>query len=113
MKEETVEFESRLSEADFGAEADSVTSEEQSATEIIGRVGAPPQLEATPEQFNFWVARHQLVENNQFVSAKSVVGGKDITYFGIVDEVRRTEGYPNHTHKITGQILTRISGHYG
>jgi uncharacterized protein len=89
MKEETVEFESRLSEADFGADADTVTAEEQSTTEIIGRVGAPPQLEATPEQFNFWVARHQLVENNQFVSVKSVVGGKDITYFGIVDEVRR------------------------
>jgi hypothetical protein len=89
MKEETIEFESRLSETDFVADADTVTAEEQSATEIIGRVGAPPQLEATPDQFNFWVARHQLVENNQFVSAKSVVGGKDITYFGIVDEVRR------------------------
>jgi len=89
MKEETVEFESRLSEADFGADADTVAAEEQSATEIIGRVGAPPQLEATPDQFNFWVARQRLVENNQFVSAKSIVGGKDITYFGIVDEVRR------------------------
>lgn len=40
---------------------------------LIGRVAAPPQLEATPDGFYFWVARNLLVEQNQFVRTESII----------------------------------------
>lgn len=56
---------------------------------VIGRVATPPQLEATTEQFHFWVQRDQLVEKTQFVRAESDIGGHHIKFYGVVEEVRR------------------------
>ncbi len=72
---------------------DDLTTKELSQTEAavaIGRVAAPPQLEATPDRFHFWVSRGRLVENNQFVRTESTVDGTRIRFYGVIDEVRRT-----------------------
>ncbi len=55
----------------------------------IGRVASPPQLEATSEQFHFWVQRGRLVEKTQLVRTRSVIDGREIDFYGVVEEVRR------------------------
>jgi hypothetical protein len=56
---------------------------------LIGRVATPPQLEATSDQFYFWVQRGRLVEKTQLVRAESTIGGRVIRFYGVVEEVRR------------------------
>lgn len=56
---------------------------------LIGRVATPPQLEATSDQFHFWVQRDRLVEKTQFVRAETTVGGRTLQFYGVVEEVRR------------------------
>jgi uncharacterized protein len=55
----------------------------------IGRIGAPPQQEATSSQFAFWVPAEVVVEDTQLVTCESEVAGRRFTYYAIIDSVRR------------------------
>ncbi len=55
----------------------------------VGKVGAPPNQEATSEQFSFWFPEDALVERTQLVTCESEVAGEIYTFYAIVDEVRR------------------------
>jgi DNA helicase HerA-like ATPase len=55
----------------------------------IGRVGAPPTLEATSEAFYFWVPANCAVEKSEIVITTSQIGDATVKFYGIVDEVRR------------------------
>ncbi|MFN3650414.1 MAG: ATP-binding protein [Armatimonadota bacterium] len=61
----------------------------QAGTHEIGKVASPPQRESTPDQFYFWIDREELVERTQIVRTQSRVGGQEIDFYGIVDEVYR------------------------
>lgn len=72
------------------AGSDGVSAEEDEAgTQLVGRIASPPQKEATSEQFHFWVPEGTLVEKTQIVRAESQVGGQDLSFFALVDEVYR------------------------
>jgi hypothetical protein len=62
---------------------------------IIGRVGAPPHLEATSDQFFFTVPPLALVEKTQLVTSESEIDGKTFKFYGIVTEVRRQSRKPS------------------
>lgn len=55
----------------------------------IGRVGAPPQKEATSRNFYFWIPRGCLVETTQIITCTSSIAEEPYTFYGIVDEVYR------------------------
>ncbi|TAK28735.1 MAG: ATP-binding protein [Chloroflexota bacterium] len=55
----------------------------------IGRVASPVRFESTSGRFFFWVPQETLVEKTQLVHADSSVGGRQITYYGVVEEVYR------------------------
>ena len=55
----------------------------------LGRVAAPPEHESTSAVFYFWVYKGCAVERTQIVTTKSNVGGKDVSFVGIVQEVYR------------------------
>lgn len=57
--------------------------------ESTGRVGAPRGLEATSDQFYFWVSDEQLIEKTQLVHAESLAGTGSVTYYALVTEVYR------------------------
>lgn len=59
------------------------------AATLIGRVASPPQIEATSEQFSFWVERGRMVERTQIVRAESRIDGQVIRFYGVIEEVRR------------------------
>ena len=50
----------------------------------IGRVGAPPDAEATSERFHFWVPEDRLVEKTQLVHVESPTGGEKVHFYGLV-----------------------------
>src|SRR5262249_51548316 len=56
---------------------------------VIGKVASPPRRESTSEQFHFWLQRSQLVEKTQLVRTDGELGGKEVSFYGIVDEVYR------------------------
>ena len=56
---------------------------------IIGRVGAPPQQEATSTKFFFWVPPDVLIEKTQLVVCESIIAGQNFKFYAIIDEVRR------------------------
>ena len=56
---------------------------------MLGRVAAPPEHESTSGDFYFWVDRSQSVERTQIVVTESKVGGRDVSFIGIVQEVYR------------------------
>jgi hypothetical protein len=56
---------------------------------LIGRVASPPPLESTSDRFYFWVHRGRLVEKTQIVHAESLIDGREIQFYGVVDEVSR------------------------
>ncbi len=92
MRDETAGGPSQLV-AEGTAQHDDVSMKDPLQTDAavaIGRVAAPPNLEATPNRFHFWVSRGKLVENNQFVRTESTVDGNTIRFYGMIDEVRRT-----------------------
>jgi hypothetical protein len=64
-------------------------TEDTEDTRLVGRVASPPQREATSEQFHFWVPTGQVVEKTQIVRATSKVGGEELEFFALVDEVYR------------------------
>lgn len=55
----------------------------------IGRVGAPPKLEATSKQYCFWVPDGIVVEETQIVVCQSAIGQQTFTYYGVISDVRR------------------------
>jgi hypothetical protein len=56
---------------------------------VLGKVASPPRREATSEAFHFWVSRKQLVEKTQIVRTDSVVAGREVSFYAVVDEVFR------------------------
>lgn len=66
----------------------------------IGRVGAPPQHEATSRVFYFWVPPDALVETTQLVTCESEIGGRIFTFYAIVDEVHRCSRKRNMGHEV-------------
>jgi hypothetical protein len=61
----------------------------EAKTIALGKVAAPPRMEATSETFHFWIARGQIVERTQIVTTTSDLGPKQVTFVGLVDEVFR------------------------
>jgi len=70
-------------------EAEQTARAAQKAIVCIGRVGAPPQKEATSKNFFFWIPRDRLVETTQIVTCASEIAGETCKFYGIVDEVYR------------------------
>ncbi|HEY2911327.1 MAG TPA: ATP-binding protein, partial [Gemmataceae bacterium] len=60
-----------------------------SASIPLGRVAAPPEHESTSGVFYFWIDRSKSVERTQIVTTKSTIGGREVTFIGIVLEVYR------------------------
>ncbi|HVF09471.1 MAG TPA: hypothetical protein VNA16_01640 [Abditibacteriaceae bacterium] len=56
----------------------------------VGRVGCPAGQEATSDKFHFWIPSDALVEKSQLVTCGSTIAGEDMTFYAIVDEVRRS-----------------------
>lgn len=55
----------------------------------LGRVAAPPEHESTSGTFYFWVDKSQAVERTQIVTTRCAVGGRAVTFVGVVQEVYR------------------------
>ncbi len=55
----------------------------------IGRIGAPPQKEATSTGFYFWIPQDRLVETTQIVTCESDIAGQAYTFNALVTEVYR------------------------
>jgi uncharacterized protein len=66
----------------------------------IGKVAAPPRLEATSEQFHFWFPEGALVEKTQLVTVESETAGRAVTFYAMVDEVRRQSGRNSMGHEV-------------
>lgn len=58
------------------------------AAAAIGRVAAPFGLEATANEFHFWIRREHLPENNQFVRTETTIAGERVEFYGVIDEVK-------------------------
>jgi DNA helicase HerA-like ATPase len=55
----------------------------------VGRIGCPPGQEANVDEFYFWVAPGQLVEQTQIVRVPTTMGGGQVELFGVVEQVYR------------------------
>ena len=55
----------------------------------VGRVGCPMGQEANVDEFYFWVAPGQLVEQTQIVRVPTNMGGTQVELFGVVEQVYR------------------------
>src|SRR5260370_34783958 len=55
----------------------------------IGRVGAPPQKEATSTNFYFWIPPDGLVAKTQLITCKSNIAPRNYTFYAIIAEVYR------------------------
>ncbi len=55
----------------------------------VGRVGCPLGQEANVDEFYFWIAPEQLVEQTQIVRVPTRMGGADVELFGVVEQVYR------------------------
>src|SRR6202521_3718603 len=56
----------------------------------VGRIGCPLGQEANVDEFYFWVAPGQLVEQTQIVRVPTVMGGTEVELFGVVEQVYRS-----------------------
>jgi hypothetical protein len=56
---------------------------------VIGKVASPPQREATTDEFYFWVPGDELVERTQIAWTQSQIGGHEIEFYAVVDDVFR------------------------
>jgi len=59
------------------------------ASELLGRVAAPPNKESTSDFFYFWVERGKLVERGQIVTTTSSLGSRTVEFIGLIEEVYR------------------------
>ncbi len=71
----------------------------------LGRVAAPPEHESTSSVFYFWVDKKCGVERTQIVATKSTVGGKEVSFVGVVQEV-----YRRSRQKDVGEEAARFDG---
>jgi hypothetical protein len=55
----------------------------------VGRIGCPLGQEANVDEFYFWVASGQLVEQTQIVRVPTVMGGSEVELFGVIEQVYR------------------------
>lgn len=55
----------------------------------IGRIASPQRSESTSVRCYFWVPKDRLVEKTQLVRAVSTIAGKEIAFYGLVEEVYR------------------------
>jgi hypothetical protein len=55
----------------------------------IGRVASPLHAEATSVRCFFWVPDGRLVEKTQIVRTASLIGGEEVTFYGVIEEVYR------------------------
>ncbi|HXK32476.1 MAG TPA: ATP-binding protein, partial [Dehalococcoidia bacterium] len=55
----------------------------------VGRIGCPIGQEANVDEFFFWVAPGQLVEQTQIVRVPTNMGGVAVELFGVVEQVYR------------------------
>lgn len=55
----------------------------------VGRIGCPVGQEANVDEFYFWVAPGELVEQTQIVRVPTRMGGQDVEVFGVVEQVYR------------------------
>src|SRR5581483_1495173 len=69
---------------------DSLLADGVVASSVFGRVATPPHLEATSEEFAFWVPEGVPVERTQIVRTKAHFPSLgDVTFYGLVEEVAR------------------------
>lgn len=74
----------------------------------LGRVAAPPEHESTSGVFYFWVDRDQSVERTQIVSTRCKVGGREVAFVGVVQEV-----YRRSRQRDVGEEAARFDGRAG
>lgn len=87
MRDENLELEDFAEDAN----AETETENQTDAAGAIGRIAAPVKLEATPDEFSFWIRRGaRAVERNQFVSTESEIEGETIRFYGLINEIKRT-----------------------
>ena len=55
----------------------------------VGRIGCPVGQEANVDEFFFWVAPGSLIEQTQIVRVPTVMGGRDVEVYGVVEQVFR------------------------
>ena len=56
----------------------------------VGRIAAPNRFEATSSEFYFWIKRGKTLEENQIIFSESEINGEKITFYGLIDEIKRT-----------------------
>ena len=61
------------------------------APQCVGQVGAPAHQEATSSEFYLWVSPEAKIERTQLVTCQSTIAGKLYTFYGIVNEVYRSD----------------------
>lgn len=68
---------------------DSTNSTSAAEPQPVGRIGCPLGQEANVDEFYFWVAPGQLVEQTQIVRVPTVMGGTAVELFGVIEQVYR------------------------
>lgn len=66
-----------------------------SSSTPLGRVAAPPGHESTSGIFHFWIDRDHQVERTQLVTTTCMIGGQEVKFLGIVQEVYRVSRQRN------------------
>ena len=72
----------------------------QDGRTVIGRIGAPASQEATTSKFHFWIPDDALVEATQIVNVLSKIGGEEITFHGLIEEVHRASRRRGMGHEV-------------
>lgn len=61
----------------------------------MGRVASPLNHESTTERFYFWVPPGTLLEKTHLVVTRCEIAGRQLTYYGVVEEVYRRSRHRN------------------
>ncbi len=61
----------------------------EEAGAILGKVASPPHKESTSDEFHFWARPGAVVEKTQIVRTDCELGGQNVTFYGLVNEVYR------------------------
>ena len=87
----SVELEPEHTEADDTSNSSEPIANMATPT-VLGCVASPARYESTTKHYYFWVQPNTLVEATQLVHTASCVSGRDIEFFGVVEEVSRSSG---------------------
>ena len=71
-------------------EAEIIETEDAANETAVGRIAAPNRFEATSSEFYFWIKRGVTLEENQIIFSESNINGEQITFYALIDEIRRT-----------------------